>query len=177
MGTPNLTNDPMPRFLPASPLRQSHLFSSSCAPRCQTGMCFCISRQGTPHHMPITPATCQPRYQLRPPLASQFHTHTPTPRMQRKHTRADLRAHVPSATGRDGEHRMMPSTARCFPSFYKLFPPAGPGGEVSFRQASEHQTWARLARQHCSANSTGPSLAIEIVGDGKASCDLCNSSV
>lgn len=134
LGTPILTNNQVPKFLPASPLRLAHLFTSSCAPQCQTGRGFCISRQRTPHRTPITPATCHPRYQ---PHATPTPTAIPvSPGGQRKHARADLRARVPSAVDRDGKCRTVSGTARRFPSANNLFPPAGPQGEVSLRQAS-----------------------------------------
>lgn len=118
---------------------------------------FCISQQGAPHQ------TCNPPPPMPPP-----HQHpSSSPGMQRNHTRADLRAHVPSATGRDGERGTMPSTAQRFPSLSKLFPPAGPKAEVSL--------W--WAAPRCSANSTRLSLATEIIRDRKANHDLCNSSI
>lgn len=121
METPIPTNHPMPMFETISSL---HLFLHPSMPGRKTFL-HLKARYPSSHANHTT-------YQSY--TSTDPHQHPSPP--QKNHPRADLRVCMPSAAGRAGECRMMASTAQRFPSFYKLFPPAQPRGEVSLWWAS-----------------------------------------
>lgn len=80
MGTPTLTDNPMPKFLPASPLRPSHLFPCPSVPDRQMFLHLKARHPSShAHHACNLPPPIPAPHQRQPPPASQFSpekTHT-----------------------------------------------------------------------------------------------------
>lgn len=123
-----------------------------------------------------THRACNPPPPIAAPCHADPHRHPSSPRRAEK-TRTG-RPESACAIGRGQRWEMQDSVrhSSAFPFREQAFPP-GRATRRGIAPAGKHRTGACLARHRCCANSTGPSLAMEVIEGGKASGDLCNSSV